>query len=280
MIVRRMNEAQSKEDKQQDRRNLHQHHDVVGSCGLAYSANQHYRQQQHNQKRGNVESRMPARSIDILALQILQAQWQISRREPLWRQRHPDPVQQSNHMRGKAHAHAHVAERILQDQIPPNDPRNQLTERRVGIGVRRSRNGDHRRQLRIAETRQRAHNRHQHQRQRQCRTSPRPPSHRAAGVMQPANDQVEDRRTFPVRDLGRIATDRRTDHRKDAGTDHRANAESSQRNRPQRLLQRVLRQLRFRDQLVDRLGCKDLPGQRARSCLQKNWCGAFPTARC
>src|SRR5579862_2269973 len=33
--------------------------------------------------------------------------------------------------------------------------------------------------------------------------------------------------------------------------------------------------LRFGDQLVNRLGPEDLPGQRARSCLQKNWCGAF-----
>src|SRR5271170_3591781 len=37
----------------------------------------------------------------------------------------------------------------------------------------------------------------------------------------------------------------------------------------------MLRPLRFRDQLVDRLSCKDLPGQRARSCLQRIGAGRF-----
>jgi hypothetical protein len=40
----------------------------------------------------------------------------------------------------------------------------------------------------------------------------------------------------------------------------------------------VLRPLRFRDQLVDRLCRKDLPGQRARSCLGEELVRGISTA--
>ena len=87
--------------------------------------------------------------------------------------------------------------------------------------------------------------------------------------------QIDDRRVPEGSQSSRTATDRNPNNGKDPRSNHRADAKSSQRNRPQRLFQRVFRSLRFRDQFVDRLGSKDLPGQRARSCLLKNWCGAF-----
>src|SRR6202044_1675795 len=102
------NEAETKEYEQQDRSDLDQNHDVVGPCGLAYAAHQHDRKQQHDQERGDIESRVPTCGVDIPPLQILQAEWQISWREPLRRERYPDPVQQRHYMRRKANAYAHV----------------------------------------------------------------------------------------------------------------------------------------------------------------------------
>ena len=80
------------------------------------------------------------------------------------------------------------------------------------------------------------------------------------------DDEVDDRRVLPVGELGRIAADRGADDGEDARADDHADAERGQRDRPERLLQRVLRQLRVGDQLVDGFGGEDLPGQRRRSC--------------
>ena len=44
------------------------------------------------------------------------------------------------------------AEEILEHEIPSNDPRDELAERRVAIGVRASGNWNHRRELRVAQT--------------------------------------------------------------------------------------------------------------------------------
>jgi hypothetical protein len=66
-----MNEAQSEEDEQQDSRDLHQHHDVVGPRRLANAAHQDHRQQHDNKERRDVESRMPSSRIDVFALQVL-----------------------------------------------------------------------------------------------------------------------------------------------------------------------------------------------------------------
>jgi hypothetical protein len=88
-------------------------------------------------------------------------------------------------------------------------------------------------------------------------------------VVQPANDKVDDRRVRPVGELRGIAADGDADDGEDARADDGADAECGERNGPEGLAQRVLGQLRFADQLVDRLrseklgfGCEDLPGQR------------------
>ena len=49
-----------------------------------------------------------------------------------------------------------VADGVLEDQIPPDDPRDELAERRVRVRVRAARLRNHRRQLGVAERRERA----------------------------------------------------------------------------------------------------------------------------
>ena len=95
-------------------------------------------------------------------------------------------------MRGKADAHAHVTEGVLEDQVPADDPGHQLAKRRVGVGVSRARNRDHGRQLRIAEPSQRADDRHQNKRDRQRGTSAGTSGN--CSVMQ---QQIDDRRVCP-----------------------------------------------------------------------------------
>jgi len=74
-------------------------------------------------------------------------------------------------------------------------------------------------------------------------------------------DEVDDRRALPVGDLGGIAADGGADDGEDAGTDDGADAEGGEGDGAEGLLEGVLGPLRFSDQLVDRFGAKDLPGQ-------------------
>ena len=78
MVVRRMDEAGAEAYKEKNRRNLDQHHRVVGAGRFANAAYQHHRQQQHNDERGNIEAEVPALRKDVyLAREIQQAQGQI-----------------------------------------------------------------------------------------------------------------------------------------------------------------------------------------------------------
>ena len=64
-----------------------------------------------------------------------------------------------------------LAEGVLEDEVPADDPGDQLAERRVGVGVGRPGDGDHAGELGVAEAGEGADDSHQHQRHRQRRTS-------------------------------------------------------------------------------------------------------------
>jgi hypothetical protein len=88
------------------------------------------------------------------------------------------------------------------------------------------------------------------------------------------HDVVGQRRVENRGGVELLAGDGGPDDRKNAGADDRANAESGERPRPQRLLQPMLRILRFRDQLVDGLAREELvrqvkaPGSRGMSASE------------
>ena len=79
------------------------------------------------------------------------------------------PIEQVDDVRGEADRDAHVAEGVFEDEVPADDPRDQLSHRRVGVGIGRSGNGDHRRQLCVAQAGERTDNGHQHERESQSR---------------------------------------------------------------------------------------------------------------
>ena len=168
-----------------------------------------------------------------------------------------EPVQQVDNVGGKAHAHAHVAEGVFENQVPADDPGHQFAQRGVGVGVGRAGDGNHRRQLGVAEAGEGADNGHQHQRERQRRAGAGPARH---GRVQ--DEVVEQRRVLDGRRVEVLPRHGRADDREDARADDRADAQRGQRPRPQRLLQRVLGLFRIADQLVDRLAGKQLAGQR------------------
>ena len=71
-------------------------------------------------------------------------------REP-GRHRDAEVAQQLAEVARPPDRHADVAHRVLDDQVPADDPRHQLAERGVGVGVGRARDRHHRGELGVAE---------------------------------------------------------------------------------------------------------------------------------
>ena len=101
----------------------------------------------------------------------------------------------------------HVADGVLEDQVPADDPGDDLAQRRIRIGVRAPGLRDHRRQFGVAEPGKRARRAGEHEREHQ-RGAGAGPHHMARRV-----------------DLARR---RRSDRAEDAGADHRADGEHDQ----------------------------------------------------
>jgi len=89
-------------------------------------------------------------------------------------------------------------------------------------------------------------------------------------VVQQAEDEVDDGRVCPLGQRGGIAPDGDADDGEDARADDGADAEGGERDRAERLAQGAVGPLRFCDQLVDRLGGEDLPGQRRTPAIEVN----------
>ena len=244
------------EDKRQDGGDLQQHHDVVGLGRLANAAHQHDRQQHDDEKRRDVETEMPAGSVKHVALQIGEAAGQISRRDPAQRRMPAEPLKGRRHVCGESDADRHVADGVLEDQVPADDPGDQLAHGGVGVGVGAARDGDHRRQLGIAEAGEGADDGDQDERNCQCR--PCAGTSERGRVM---HDVVGERRVQNRRGVEFLSGDCGADNGEDAGADDGADAQRGQRPGAERLLQPMFRLLRLGDQLVNGLAREELVRQ-------------------
>ena len=68
----------------------------------------------------------------------------------------PEAAQQRREVVAPRDRDGDVADGVLEDQVPADDPGDELAERRVGVGVGAAGLRNHRRQLGVAERRQRA----------------------------------------------------------------------------------------------------------------------------
>ena len=67
-----------------------------------------------------------------------------------------DAGEEPLHVAAPADRHGHRADRVLEDQVPADHPRDDLAERRVGVGVGAAGDRHHRRELGVAERGERA----------------------------------------------------------------------------------------------------------------------------
>ena len=149
MPVRTVHQHSTHHQKRNDGANLYQHHDVVGPRRFANAPHQKHSQNENDEKRRDVE--VSARPVATRPDRRRPVIWYMeSKRGELCFQISP-----------KTDRHSHIADRIFQNQVPANDPRDQFTQSRVRIRIRAPSNRDHRSQFGIAQTGEAARNRYQ-----------------------------------------------------------------------------------------------------------------------
>ena len=142
----------------------------------------------------------------------------------------PGVVEQRREVARPADGDGGCAERELEDQVPADDPRDQLADRRVRERVGRTGDRHGRGELRVAQRGQRAGDRGHDERERHGRSG-------ARGGGDPGEHE-------------------------DAGADDHADAPGGQREHAELAPELVLRILRLGDGLLDALGSEDRPRRR------------------
>ena len=130
---------------------------------------------------------------------------------------------------GPRNGHRNITDRVFKNQIPTDDPGDELAERGVGVGISGARDGNHRCKLGIAQRRKAAGDRHQHKRNDQ----------RRAGAQMRA-----------------ITRRRRPDQGENARPNNCADAEKGKMHRTQSPLQPLFRAFCITQKSVERLGAK------------------------
>ena len=150
-------------------------------------------------------------------------------------------------MGGETDGDAHVGEGVLEDKVPANDPCDELAHGGVGVGVSGAGDGDHACEFRIAEAGERADDGDQDERESDGWASAGSARDGPAGVMQQAEDEVDDGRICPFGQRGRITANGNADDGEDTRADDSANAESGERDGAKRFAQGAIGPLRFGD---------------------------------
>ena len=94
------------------------------------------------------------------------------------RERDAEAAEEGVGVAGPGDGDGRVADRVLEEQIPADDPGRQLAERGVGVRVGAARDGDHRGELGVAERGEAADDRGEHERRHQRRARRRGGSRR------------------------------------------------------------------------------------------------------
>ena len=145
----------------------------------------------------------------------------------------PRSCSEADEVAGPAHRDRRGAERVLEDQVPADDPGEELAERGVGVGVCAAGDRDHRRELGVAEPGERAADRRDDHREHE----------RRAGVLRRG----------------------RSGQHEDAGADDRADAERREVPRAERAPQQPAVGLGL--ELVERFRREESP-----MCLRPSEC--------
>src|SRR5206468_32160 len=127
----------------EDGDNFHQHHHVIGFRRLADAANQNDGEEHHDDERGPVETEMPPGAVKHVAFEVGKTAGKIGGRNPAGIGMDAEPVQQVDEVLRKADADGHVADGVLENEIPADDPGDEFAHGGVGVRVGAARDGNH-----------------------------------------------------------------------------------------------------------------------------------------
>ena len=188
---------------------------------------------------------MPTGSIDRVSLQVGQAARKIGRNNPTNGRTDAEPIQQIDHVRGEADADGHVRNGVLENQIPSDNPCDQLAHGRVGIGVGAAGDGNHGREFGVTQRRKPAD--YPDKNERNCNGWAGTGPAKRCGMV----NQIFQKRSVQDRlELKLLACDGRADHSENSRADDRADSERSKTQPAERFLQAFFGFLRFGDELV------------------------------
>ena len=139
-MVRRVHEAPADRDHHDDDRDLGDDDQAVDQRRLLRAAHEQQRQQEQDEHRGDVHDAVHA--VHRLERRVA----------PLIRHVHPDVLEHLVEVLAPRDGDRGRADRVLEHQIPPDDPGDQLAHRHVRIRVRAAGDRDHRRELGVAES--------------------------------------------------------------------------------------------------------------------------------
>ena len=144
--VRGVHVQEAEADHEQHDRDLHVHDHVVEPRRLLDADDEQNRHRDDERDGGQIDD--AAR----YARQRVRALHRERRRHERRRQIDAESMEERAEVPRPSHRHGRRAEEIFEHQIPADDPRDELAERRVAIGVRAAGDRNHRRELRVAES--------------------------------------------------------------------------------------------------------------------------------
>ena len=203
--VRGRNHVDQEADEKEQHHDLDAHHHGVEFSGLFDAPDQHDRDQGDDPEREQIENYGNAKNVR----RALDQSGYFSGGAKIGRQplRNIDPegvMHERSKIVGPTDRDGHVADRVFEDQVPADDPRDQLSQRRVRIGVGRAGDRHHRRHFGVTERRKGADDGRDPKREHQRWTGARPRSVAGGGGADGGKDaRADDRADAQQRDIER-----------------------------------------------------------------------------
>ena len=218
---------------------------VIGLGALAHAAHQHIAEHQQDQQGRDVEPASCKLAIDDYGPRELGRQMNAK-----------EVFDDIGEVGRKPDRDTHVGERVLEDEIPADDPRENLSQGGVSVRVRAPRDGNHGGQFRVAERRKAARDGHQNEGQRYRWSRAGTPGQR--GRVAAIQQQVEYRGVENGLAQKVLARRRCAGNGENSRADHRPDAQGHQAPEAQRLPQTNRRIFGPGDECVDALRAEKL----------------------
>ena len=159
-----MNETRREADEHENGDDLEKHHDVVGFGGFANPADQNYTEQHDDDESRPIEAEVPTGTVEHVAGEVAESAGQVRGRNPSRIGVDAKPVEKIDHVGGETYADGHVGDRVFEDEVPADDPRDEFAHGGVGVSVGAAGDWNHCRKFGVTDGGKCANDRNQNKR--------------------------------------------------------------------------------------------------------------------